>query len=559
MKKDAAVLLFFVGISLVMTFPLVFHMAGSVPGDLGDPLYFCWALDWNVKSIVRGFSHYWDANIYYPNDASLAYNEHALGLSLLVLPVALLFKNPLITYNSAFLLSFILSGFGAYLLVKYLTNNRSAAVIAGVIFAFSPYRFARIYHLNILSSEWLPFIFLCLHRYFSTKKFKDLLLCAVFFMLQVATSYNVSVYLAVIIIPLLFFLIIKHASFADKKTLFELALTGAVCFILLLPLVLPYIRLDAMEGTKRSIYEVINFSPDIRAYFSTHVINRLYGKITAKYWRAEGCLFPGGIVIIMTVWLFVMYVRGKSEKAGYTGFYFLLCAWAVLLSLGPVIHYGGKALMESPYILLYRLFPGMSGVRVPSRFGIFVVLSLSVLAGYAADRLIKEKNKTMITALIIGGLLVEYNSVPLPLAKTGKAIDPAYEWLARDRDGYPIIEFPFSSDFEYMFASTRHDKHIFNGNPGRTPLNYPAIKEVVSSFPSEKSADMLRVLGVKYILIHRHKYSESEYEAIRGAVEKNASVRIAKTFEKTAVYGVLPRDGVWEKKMLLFPFMLRIR
>ena len=54
-------------------------------------------------------------------------------------------------YNFAFLLSYVLAGSGMYLLAKSLTGSRSAAVLAGVAFAFAPYRVAQAPHLQVLN------------------------------------------------------------------------------------------------------------------------------------------------------------------------------------------------------------------------------------------------------------------------------------------------------------------------------------------------------------------------------------------------------------------------
>ena len=53
-------------------------------------------------------------------------------------------SNSVIAYNAAFLASFVLAGAGMYLLARTLTGRRDAAAIAGLVYAFTPYRVAHI-------------------------------------------------------------------------------------------------------------------------------------------------------------------------------------------------------------------------------------------------------------------------------------------------------------------------------------------------------------------------------------------------------------------------------
>ena len=57
---------------------------------------------------------------------------------------------------------------GMFLLGRELTGSRSAGVVAGLAYAFSPFRIASIPHLQVLSSAWMPFVLYGLRRHFST-------------------------------------------------------------------------------------------------------------------------------------------------------------------------------------------------------------------------------------------------------------------------------------------------------------------------------------------------------------------------------------------------------
>jgi hypothetical protein len=68
----------------------------------------------------------------------LLYSEHLLGLALFTAPVQWATGNPIFVYNLAFLASFVITGCGMYVLARWLTGRRDAALIAAVVFAFKP-------------------------------------------------------------------------------------------------------------------------------------------------------------------------------------------------------------------------------------------------------------------------------------------------------------------------------------------------------------------------------------------------------------------------------------
>jgi hypothetical protein len=182
-RGNLLILLFFTLITLGLTHPLVFNITHAIPGDWGDPLLNTWILAWDIHKITSNPMGFWDANIFYPHSNTLAYSEHLFASALLALPIMVIAKNPILAYNFVFFLSFILSGFGMYLLVYYLTRNRWAGLIAGTIFAFTPYRFSHLGHLQILTTQWMPYTFLYMHKLFddTNSKISHYLVCFIFF------------------------------------------------------------------------------------------------------------------------------------------------------------------------------------------------------------------------------------------------------------------------------------------------------------------------------------------------------------------------------------------
>jgi len=127
-------------LTIAMTWPLARGLARDLPADFGDPLFNSWVLAWDAEHLLRGLAghldalrEYWNANIYYPHPLSLAYSEHLTAQAIVILPVYAISGNPILCYNVTFLLTFVLSALGMFLLVRELTGSGPAAFLAGVV------------------------------------------------------------------------------------------------------------------------------------------------------------------------------------------------------------------------------------------------------------------------------------------------------------------------------------------------------------------------------------------------------------------------------------------
>ncbi|ACL23399.1 hypothetical protein [Chloroflexus aggregans] len=161
---DAAVLLFFLGVTILMTWPLILRIGDSVIGWVGDNFYFVWLIGWIQKSLYALENPLTVPILNYPEGWNLAYNEMTPAMVLIAIPVSMV-GGPVLGYNFSILASFVLSGLGMYLWVQRVTKNIFAGVIAGMIFAFAPYRLCHMLgHLNLMGTQWFPFFFMGLDK-----------------------------------------------------------------------------------------------------------------------------------------------------------------------------------------------------------------------------------------------------------------------------------------------------------------------------------------------------------------------------------------------------------
>jgi hypothetical protein len=294
-------LLIFFLLTLILTYPAVWKGCHSIIGDYGDSLFNTWILAWDVHKIVSGewFSLF-DANIFYPHKNTLAYSEHMLGNALIALPVLVTTGNPVLAYNLTFLACLFLSAWGMYLLVFYLTQNRLAALISGIIFGFFPWRFAHLSHVQLQATQWLPFTFLYLHRFLNKETYGHLLLFTLFFVLQFLSCGYYGLYLALFVVVLILLTLgINKAS--TLSGILKLGFSAVLAALFILPVYYPYLKVKKEMGFSRSLNESIHFSADLLSYLNTTDINHLWGKITQAFWKPEGELFLGVMAISLGI------------------------------------------------------------------------------------------------------------------------------------------------------------------------------------------------------------------------------------------------------------------
>jgi hypothetical protein len=187
-RADVLALIAYILLAIALTYPLVLRFATHVAGDGSDDPALAWNLWWVPFSILhRGTSPIYTDYMFYPIGLNLAFYTLTYLNAFLSIPFQFAF-NLVVAANVNLWLSFALSGFGAYLLVRYLLRTPAlacgasvancelrsvpfglgtvnlAAFVAGALYAFSSNKmlYASLGQFNIASSHWIPFYVLFL-------------------------------------------------------------------------------------------------------------------------------------------------------------------------------------------------------------------------------------------------------------------------------------------------------------------------------------------------------------------------------------------------------------
>jgi len=599
-RSRSFVVVLFVFLTLALTFPLVFHLTSHVPGDLGDPLYNIWVMEDNVRKARGGFRDFWDGRIFYPHGDTKLYADTLTALSV---PYGLLSAatgNAVLAYNIILLFSFVFSASGMALLVKHLTQSRTAAVLAGAMFAFFPYRFAHIWHLELLYFAWIPFCLYFLLRYFEAHNGWDLLWTGAMFVLQALSCAYYGLYLGVVLLLALFFFVPKSGAWRRLSFWRQGAAIAVLCAAALLPVFLPYVRAHSRMEFERSVGDVEAHSAELQHFLAVPPSNLVWGRWTGRWGDQETQLFPGIVILLwaaasflgrrpaktrrkrspgLMIWdglnvallilaLVVYKTGGFSLRWGILSFsshrlvniivflavsalarllvvrssrerlfrsflpspisprtiegqrfqrrfYVILAAASFVLALGPQIRWMGRDVITGPFLALYEWIPGFRSVRVPSRFVVFLMTGLAVLAGMAIARYERWDRSPGRRRAVLAAtgfvLLAESISVPVPLAPVPEAgsASSIYEEVRRLPGNTVLVELPMplpanpkATEAVYMFHSLYHGKRLLNGYSGFIPPAAVISNLAMNNFPSQLSLDYLEALGVDYVLVH---------------------------------------------------------
>jgi hypothetical protein len=566
----------FIVATIVMTWPYAAKIANSTPGG-GDPLLQIWIARWVQHALVTNPLNLYDANIFYPYNNTLAYSDSNIPAALLSAPIYLLTGNAILAVNLLVLGTFVLAAGGAYALAVALTGNRAVGLLAGLAYAFLPYRYAHIFHLNQLGHAWTPWVLaalVLLVQRLGTRPSAWRLAVAfgVLMGVQVVTSFYVAFQLAFAVAIALIAAVIAAPQTRTPRFLTHLAVAGAIAAAIILPLALPYLQVRNELGLERTVREAERYSATPTSYFRVTGENRFWERLPGRG-GSEDILFPGGVALAGAA----LGLAAWRRRPALTASAVLLAAIAFVISLGPTWQRDDGDGTPLPYRFLFDYFPFFKAMRVPARFGVLADFAVIVLAasGFAwAWQLLRERLRPQVaryvgigaTAALAILILVELRAAPIPLEEVDRSETAAapYRWLADQPDDGAVMEFPVVELHRgerpvtlAMYWSTLHWKPLVQGYSGFAPPSLEIIQNTFIgdmkrpngtvaehvSFVTKDNIGVMQDLGVRYIVLHQFRYKREDWPIVLSYLEETGVVERAGQFGETMVYRLQPREG----------------
>ncbi|HMA38036.1 MAG TPA: hypothetical protein VKY74_26540 [Chloroflexia bacterium] len=506
-------------LAVLFTWPLVLDLGGNglTPGTMvEDRNQNLWNLWWVKTALLDLHTNPFHSDwIYWPDGVSLQFHTLNIFNGLVSIPFQAFLPLPVI-YDGIVLGSFVLTGWGAYLLLWYLLarpaggNARpgqlgAAATLGSSIFTYSAYHLATQRGLlQLISLEWVPFaVLFLLQAVHAPPAGGDLraagrwlirraLPAAGFLLLVALVDWYYVMY--TLLFAGVYGLYVGGRALLARQGAGGRALSPAVraglvvglFFVFASPLLVPmFAELQQTSYMRPAPGVAVENSADLLAFFIPPRFQRLWSglsdfRLSWPFGNNSYEVYLGYVALALAlvglstgrtaVWA---GARAAGPPAGVPlpsrAFWAGGAVLFALLALGPVLQVNGVAqpwLQPMPYTLIERI-PGLNISRSPDRFAMPLMLCLSVLAGYGVLRLAARVPGP--PQALAGGLLVllAIELWPVPYPQIAAPIPAYYQTLGQDPADYAILELPREDSYWHgayrMYFQTAHHKRIFYG------------------------------------------------------------------------------------------------
>jgi hypothetical protein len=532
---------------------LEFGRAVPATGHLNDARLQAFLLGWDWQALCSAPLGIFDPPIFHPEPGALTYMDHLVGETLLSSPFLAASGSVAPAYNFLVLFSFVASAWAVYRLTRLLGVSRTAAFLAGFLFAFSPYRFGSLDMLNVLQTQFLPFGLFFGIRFSTRHRARDLWALAGVFVAQVYFGWYYTFYLILVLCLLLAHALARGGLAIRRLFALDVLLAAGAALILALPVVVPYVEQGlATPSYRRSLAEAETYSATPFEYLRVNrrALNSRWHPSAA----ADHSYWPG----VVTVGLAAAGIAGLWRRRGAAvaggGYFLLLSVVAFVLSLGPYLRAAGRRVLEIPlpYAALHSFLPGWASMRAPGRLASVVLLALVVLAALGYDRLRARTAgtrpmawRTAAGALFLVAIVSAWQHPPIFLElPTAATLPPVYAWLARQPEATPLVEIPVAADERNesetdilrQYYVLYHGKPRLDGASGFVSPQYRAFRAALRAFPADAALDEAARLGAERVIVHLGDFTLREREELEARMRAARRLVPEQRFGDVAVF-----------------------
>jgi hypothetical protein len=520
-KREIGVsVLLAVALALLMHWPLPLHIGSDVPKDLGDPLPQAWQIAWGGHALGHQPLDYWQSNMYWPLENSLAFSDALVGYA----PFGLIgdgFEAAIARYAVLFLFAYALAFLGAYLLARELGVGPAAATVAGVAYAYAPWRLEQDGHMHVVSSGGIPLALFLLTRGYRRGSARTVLAGWLVAAWQLALGFTLGLMLAYLLAALAVVVLLHWRRRPPRRAVIGASAAGAAAFLAIAVLLaLPYreVRHDHPES-ERTAHTVAAFSGGPEMFLAAPEQSTVWGSVTAPVrdgldFVPEQTLFPGVLVLVLAG-------LGLSRGSPFPRLLRLGLGAGVVglavLSLGFQTPAHG---VPYPYRVLYELAPGWDAVRTPGRLNTLTSLGLALLAAAGAHALANRpslrpgggRGAGQFVAVVLPALvLLEGAGFPAPHPTVAKP-PPGLAEATPPRLHLPMYEY---ESRRFLVWSTDGFPEIVNGRGSFKPASFDELERLMASFPGRRAVAELERMGVRTVVLHPDIVDGTPWEAWR--------------------------------------------
>lgn len=512
-KINLLAFLLFLVLTIIPARNILLNLDEVIIGRDFDTYINLWADWWTAKALSDSELDLWQTDyLTYPQESSLTYHSFS-HLNTAVSLLLQTFLDPLPAFNLAILMNYILTGLAMFQLVRYVTGSTSAALLAGIVFAFNTHNLYQSAH-PVLVSVWC---FPWATRYFlqamQTKKTRYILIAALFVILGTLTSLVLTFILALwfAFLWLVCFFVPNWPRPSYRLTI----IFAIVCIIPAVAIVLPQLSEAVGSGNSSFIIDARTVIPlDLAAIF-------------VPPWFVW---FSWTIYIGIVSFSLIILARRRGWAA-FPWYLLLIGSW--LLAIGPYPNF----LQQPVDLFLPWTVPLIPFLRNPYRLSILIAFAMAFLVGYGWLVLSERINnpRTYKIAFLVVALLIYADYTITSFPQTRLEISPFFtDYLDTVSDNVALAMLPTGRlpGKVYMYYQSIHQHKMSGGVISRPTedsyafmYNQPLLRAGEQDLPPvpvpgdiTRQLAELSAVDIGYLVLNKTYMLPEEQEAWRLAL-----------------------------------------
>jgi len=503
--------------------------------DIGD-LWFLW---WVKDAVAGGKDVFHTSWLYYPWGTSLAFTEFSPLYGFLSLPLLLARDSPealVLAHNVWVLATFVLTGLFTFLLARSESGSGWGGLLAGMLVAFSAFRFYHLEHLNLLSVYWIPLTAWMTGRWAFPESnttrgavarghlpgawwwLGGMAGCGLGL---AASSTTLLLAAALLLIPWAVLRTVERGEIRNARVWTSLGAAAAAFGAGTLPVVGRWIA-GAMRGVApaASPGQLDRYGPDLVGFLLPErslVLGSWMARLgVPHHGPGGGEMFLGWTGLVLAVIGSLRYRRRALP-------WLIPAVLAFLLCLGPTVWIAGRRLPlpVSAFSLVAHLVPPLRAVRTPERFVVIVLLGLAVLAALGLRRVLEIRGGRIVAGAAFVVMLIElFPSMPPPERVEAS---PVYARMAADPLPGAVFELSpvYFKRMDFMFHVAITRRPLVGDPLSRPPSDTRSLARELDmserlSSPSTACAALrdLETAGIRFVICHRDGMPEEAWNGM---------------------------------------------
>lgn len=479
-----------------------------------DPLFSSWRLYQWARTLAGHSTGLFDGNIFHPAPDVQLFSDPIVLPALVAAPALWLGVPVVVVYSALFWLSALAAGLAAFACAHAVSGSRWGSLVAAAMFTGSPVRLEHVVHLESLWTAFLPLTVLATIRAFDGGRRAPWGLAA-----SLVAQFLGGIYYGVFLLTLWPLLVgvewARRRGAVPRVVILRLSVGVAIAAVMIGAYAEPFQRVRGLVGDRDDV-EVASYSGTAASFVTAPAASRAWGWTSTP--ASETNLLPG----LVGPMLAVVAVGAASTP------------WVGALTVATVVAADAARGVNGWTYPWLRALPPYRGLRVPARFGMLVLLGLSLLAAVGCAGVTAwwgHRPGAAVAAALILVLVVGESAARIPVRRLPGAAPPVYQLLSTipatviAHAPMPTLSTLPGWEPEYQYFAQHHRHRLVNGYSGFYPPTYADLLERQRHFPDDRSLRALRQMRVEYLLVHAQFYSTGEaFRAVTDALDQRTDV-----------------------------------